>query len=230
MRNAKPFVMSAIATLLLSAAAANATIMTATYSGLLKSGNDYTGIFLPAGSNLAGQAYVATFIYDTSKGTRFQTATSDSIFAAGGANPVIDSFITINGTTMHVSGNYDGYLQTDKTYTTFHRAEDRSIVNNVKYSNVIYFQPANLSASFSLDRSVTLSNFFPYFHNTGFFNFTSYQLPSNAIVQNVDGLFADSGTYTVTGGVPEPTSWALLITGFGLTGAVLRRRRASAFA
>lgn len=28
-----------------------------------------------------------------------------------------------------------------------------------------------------------------------------------------------------TGGVPEPASWALLIAGFGLTGAVLRRRR-----
>ncbi len=27
------------------------------------------------------------------------------------------------------------------------------------------------------------------------------------------------------GGVPEPTSWALLIAGFGLTGAALRRRR-----
>lgn len=31
------------------------------------------------------------------------------------------------------------------------------------------------------------------------------------------------------GAVPEPASWALLIAGFGLTGAVLRRRRAVAF-
>lgn len=30
------------------------------------------------------------------------------------------------------------------------------------------------------------------------------------------------------GGVPEPASWALMITGFGLAGAVLRRRRRSA--
>jgi hypothetical protein len=30
------------------------------------------------------------------------------------------------------------------------------------------------------------------------------------------------------GGVPEPASWVLLIAGFGLTGAVMRRRRAAA--
>lgn len=29
----------------------------------------------------------------------------------------------------------------------------------------------------------------------------------------------------LTGGVPEPASWALMITGFGLAGAALRRRR-----
>lgn len=29
----------------------------------------------------------------------------------------------------------------------------------------------------------------------------------------------------VAGGVPEPTTWALLITGFGFTGATMRRRR-----
>ena len=32
------------------------------------------------------------------------------------------------------------------------------------------------------------------------------------------------------GGVPEPASWALLIAGFGLTGAAMRRRRNAAFA
>ncbi len=30
---------------------------------------------------------------------------------------------------------------------------------------------------------------------------------------------------TGAGSVPEPSAWALLITGFGLTGAILRRRR-----
>jgi hypothetical protein len=29
------------------------------------------------------------------------------------------------------------------------------------------------------------------------------------------------------GGVPEPASWAMLIAGFGLTGAAMRRRAAA---
>lgn len=33
------------------------------------------------------------------------------------------------------------------------------------------------------------------------------------------------GSATAGGGVPEPASWAMLIAGFGLTGAVMRRRR-----
>lgn len=35
-------------------------------------------------------------------------------------------------------------------------------------------------------------------------------------------------TLFVPGGVPEPTSWAMLIAGFGLTGATMRRRRPAA--
>jgi hypothetical protein len=34
-------------------------------------------------------------------------------------------------------------------------------------------------------------------------------------------------TAPVTPGIPEPTSWAMLIAGFGLTGAAMRRRRVS---
>ena len=43
------------------------------------------------------------------------------------------------------------------------------------------------------------------------------------------GLISDSGAQSfVTGGVPEPATWALMITGFGLAGVAIRRRRAVA--
>jgi hypothetical protein len=45
-----------------------------------------------------------------------------------------------------------------------------------------------------------------------------------------DGNFADNtGAYTISllqlDGVPEPASWAMMITGFGLAGTAMRRRR-----
>jgi hypothetical protein len=43
----------------------------------------------------------------------------------------------------------------------------------------------------------------------------------NSYVQ-IDNLVLDA---PLTGGVPEPASWALLIAGFGLTGAAMRSRR-----
>ena len=50
----------------------------------------------------------------------------------------------------------------------------------------------------------------------------------------VPGTYSDinspQNTITVTAAVPEPASWALLIAGFGLTGAAARRRRVATVA
>lgn len=43
-----------------------------------------------------------------------------------------------------------------------------------------------------------------------------------------DGKGDDGGIDVGVGAVPEPASWAMLITGFGLTGATMRRRRSAA--
>ncbi len=52
-----------------------------------------------------------------------------------------------------------------------------------------------------------------------------------ALNANVGGLYGFGGTLGVpVPGVPEPQSWALLIAGFGLTGAAMRRRRVLATA
>ena len=37
-----------------------------------------------------------------------------------------------------------------------------------------------------------------------------------------------SGTFSATAAVPEPTSWAMMVGGFGLLGATLRRKRTNA--
>lgn len=48
-----------------------------------------------------------------------------------------------------------------------------------------------------------------------------YGTPFNA---NIAGSFAGSTSEDTTGGVPEPSSWAMMLAGFGLVGFTARRR------
>jgi hypothetical protein len=57
---------------------------------------------------------------------------------------------------------------------------------------------------------------------------------ANVVQANVVGAGGDPNDYngnfrisSVAGNVPEPASWAMLIAGFGMTGAAMRRRAAS---
>jgi hypothetical protein len=62
---------------------------------------------------------------------------------------------------------------------------------------------------------------------TGGFSFVGTGSPTtirlSAVTPGNGGVFFDS--VSVQGGVPEPAAWALMIFGFGLTGATLRARR-----
>ena len=67
----------------------------------------------------------------------------------------------------------------------------------------------------------------------------AYSLPGGGGVHNLKVYYVtgngtpsilsfDPQVSTFSGGVPEPATWALMITGFGAAGAMLRRRRALA--
>ncbi len=54
----------------------------------------------------------------------------------------------------------------------------------------------------------------------------AYVDPIISLAPGVTGYnFINNGPPMTTGGVPEPASWAMLITGFGLVGTAARRRR-----
>jgi hypothetical protein len=87
----------------------------------------------------------------------------------------------------------------------------------------LLFTPATYSGVFdrSVDRDfgfdLTFTGLTPGAYNFGI----------NALVDGgIIATEADSIT-VLGGGVPEPASWAMMITGFGITGVLLRRRRAS---
>jgi hypothetical protein len=66
---------------------------------------------------------------------------------------------------------------------------------------------------------------------TGSFSFVGTGLDTIKLAATVEGnggVFFDK--VSVSGAVPEPASWALMIGGFGMAGAMLRRRRSLATA
>ena len=79
--------------------------------------NSATGQFLFGSSNLVGQTFVMTFVYDTSLGTRTLTPTidptTDSVAFQGGdpkpsVTPIISATLTINNHTEEVVAKYVG--------------------------------------------------------------------------------------------------------------------------
>ena len=88
-------------------------------------------------------------------------------------------------------------------------------------TNIVYAFLLSSSASVFADGEASSM----FFHTMGFSpGMNAFILP--------DGVTANAGDYLVnnrlvTGGVPEPASWALMIAGLGLTGSALRRRRTS---
>ena len=92
-----------------------------------------------------------------------------------------------------------------------------------------YFATANVSAggntfNVAAANDGSFGSPFNMIWKTGSFTFTGTGadiIDLKATIDGNGGVFFDKVSVT---GVPEPTSWALMIGGFGLTGAALRRR------
>ena len=73
----------------------------------------------------------------------------------------------------------------------------------------------------------------PFGTNANFFNAGLNTL--NFVVHNIDGpevfqvagLTVTAGPGAIVGGVPEPRSWAMMLAGFAMVGATMRRRKAT---
>lgn len=105
--------------------------------------------------------------------------------------------------------------------------------------------PLNINFSTFVDRYGDTTNLYtPVAQNYSLVTGTGYGSPPSASAYVLDhscserygnpGLACAPGTpglnfaFRLSGGVPEPQSWVLLIAGFGLTGAAMRRRKAVA--
>lgn len=101
------------------AAVANATLVDVTWTGMIWSGNDRTGIFGGVRGedfNLAGFEYTAVHRFDTDLGSFTGDATREEVVGGTSygtiASPAISTSMTINGVTVSVGSDVAGsYLR-----------------------------------------------------------------------------------------------------------------------
>ncbi len=95
-------------------APASATVIDVIYKGVVKNGVDGLGLFGPAGADLTGDAFIATFNMDTSKGIPLFTATEKYLHggvAYGVESPMIQATLEINGESAALDGSDNGSVQ-----------------------------------------------------------------------------------------------------------------------
>ena len=201
------------------ASAASALTVETVFKGVVVDGdNDNTGLFGPAHGSVSGDAFKVTY---RTKLTPASTSDNGFTFAqsTGGSDSglplLMSAVLQINGYSYAIDGAQQSYLQHQDS------GPDDYVNARVAPGNPGGFEHLSLVAlgSFLSDRSLT--DAFSY-------------APGGAIGFGELALVDNHLTFSVTsvsgGAVPEPATWALMIGGFGLTGATLRRRRVMASA
>lgn len=217
---------------------ASATVHNLVYTGTVTEALDLTGEF-GVGANLVGMAFIAHVTYDDAKpgAGHIGGAWYDYYTGDGAANPVTAT-ILLNGVTMSFGATDGTDLREDRsllpgctldcTTGSFEQsAEDRFTENNLYTLNYV-----NLGGSTSDGTISGLAHTAPNFTNppVDLFGFV------NVFQQDVDTLettkWAEVSVKidSVSGGVPEPAAWSLMLVGFGGLGAALRARRRSILA
>jgi len=219
----------------LACASAHATKITVTYTGTVTSGYDNHGVFGDPLANLTGQAFRASFTYDTLLGRYSSWSPGEaqilggpyyaSNTGAGYGSPVIKTSFTVKGVTRSFSSP-SGAIQIGSVYP------------NSRYMilSALSFM-GNLPAGSSYDDLQIYADnpLLPTVVDAGFGRLhitnlsSSYQFGTTA---GTDLLHLRPLTVRATAGtaVPEPGAWAMMISGFAMVGAALRRSGRSATA
>jgi hypothetical protein len=233
----------------------SAAIMDVTYTGTVRGqavgdetrslqqppGIDTLGIFGTAGANLVGSSWVATYTFDTSHGTYYSTGDQSYVIggsAFGSISPVLSSMITINGVSKSVDGSYAGYeygLNTSFGYSAqFQEAisltQDKLVASIFNYNGSL---PASITTPFThtLDINDTVNNgMYSTANDTETF-FANISILTVSFHED-DG---DSGDHDEdhehVHGVPEPSTWAMILLGFaGIGFAAYRKKKTGTFA
>lgn len=201
------------------------------WTGTVASGVDTAGTFGPAGTDLAGRLFSATYTFDPTLGTYGQFSATDTALYGGpyyGTSSPGSVVFAINSFNRMINGDVlsgvDGGVSSNGYYFS-------TAVNAGSYVEGLALEvaqlpvgvlPSDLTAAYSGNPCPNGVCFGVYWNGPG---------PNN-IVLTPDHLTItpDPGSPAILVSVPEPSTWAMMILGVFSLGAVLRRQRSSALA
>jgi hypothetical protein len=204
-----------------------ADIVNVTYTGVVSSGTDATGVFGSvdtSGAAYVGDTYTANFVFDTSKGITLTSPTEN--YAEGGSgypaqNPLVSASVTIltagGNKTVSVAGAYSSVIFAENVGTfseQYHSAQDSSGAGYAVSSAYITAQDSSIPASLTPGTIVA----------AGQGGALNYVLWYPALSENTN-ISATFQTLTVTDAVPEPSTWAMMILGFAGVGFMAYRKK-----
>lgn len=236
----------------LASTAAHAAVVEVRYDGVIASGSDLTGVFGAPGGDLSGATFSATYTFDDANphgGSTYNPPLGSSyqyqlIGPTTDLNdPVVA--ITINGVTVEV-GCLGGFG--DFCNLALQNLSGAGGVWGVSAAESLFAVDTtvprtwnrNLSLGITSTTDPFVTNFDYHTALTHTFQPGDVATGSLTLTDHVVGVGADPGHYnenvtasltplSVTisspAAVPEPGSWLLMITGFGVIGAAMRYRK-----
>jgi hypothetical protein len=212
---------------MLAVAAVAASALMALASPAAATDFSFTGLFTADNNvqffnfSITGDSAVTLRTYSYAGGTN----AAGAVIGRGGFDPILSLYDTASGNL--VAQNDDGGCGLVGQDAVSGQCWDTSLTANllagaytVAISQYDNFGPGSIPGAFPHDGD-------PNFRN-GFTDVSG--VPNNPRDGHwaFDVLNADTATQGPTeGGVPEPATWGLMLSGFGLAGAALRRRRAA---
>ncbi len=227
----------AIPLLAMCTPASAAVIITTVNGNLLPANGSGGGIpsIFGLGADYAGVAFNVVFTFDdatlgadrTDDGVRSSLSGVGPLACGGCFGSPGSAVVTINGISRTVGNDNGSRLARDLSSSPrgFYSADTTGPIpgasggstesTSINFQGENIFQLSNLTEAFS--RTTQTDDFGSFFYT-----YYDSSFPADSI--SLNGSISDINV-RVSGAVPEPAAWAMMITGFGLVGGSLRRRR-----
>jgi len=216
---------------------ASATIIYVTYKGVVTSDIDQTGVFGFVDSSsdrYAGKSYTADYVFDSTKGFASDPTNPNLKTISGGSyysstSPAVSASVTVNGVTVLVDPSYVSgiWAYPSEQIHIAHNYYDNGIIHFDNYlQNLVLGGQPYLPLSLVGPFTFTIGSSGPNDYGGG--EFYLYESNNGVTLEHTD-IKAQMWTLTVSSaeispGVPEPSTWILMLTGLAGVGFLAYRR------